>query len=89
MKGRKKMALKKGEREVHNGKKVSNIKLWDCGKLKYVPSDHWSWGRKFPARVLKEPPGFFFLLIFKCKRKETKIKKYCLKKKKKGKTLED
>lgn len=51
--------------------------LW---KTKYVPSDL-SWG-EFPARVLKEPPGFFFLLIFKCKRK-SKIKEVLFEKKKK------
>jgi len=62
----------KREEEIHNGRKVSNIKLWDCGNQNMCPVIWLSWGRKFPGRVLKEAPGFFFLFIFKCKRKETK-----------------
>lgn len=71
MKGRKKMALAK-EEDIHNGRKVSDIKLWGCGRRSLCPGTWLSWGREFPDKVLKEAPGFFFLLIFKHKRKETK-----------------
>lgn len=59
----------------YNERKFSSSKLWKVEKI--CPMNWVTQVRRFPGKVLKAPPGFFFLLKWKCKKKKMQSRKDC------------